>query len=467
MKPEAFIAVDFGAGSGRVIAGTIEGGILTMEEVHRFGNRQVTLLHRTYWDFPCLYADMTEGLRKAAAAYRIRSIGIDTWGVDFGLIDKHGNLLGNPISYRSEETAGSAAEFFAAHPDERLHYSEAGIQIMDINSIFRLDKMGRTDSEMLGCADKLLFMPDLFSYYLTGNANIEYTIATTSGLIDARTGGWNRRLIAEAGLPERLFGKIVQPGEVRGRLTEAVKRSIGVDYDVEVVATGSHDTASAVYATGRTYGEHRTAFLSSGTWSLLGAAIDKPVLNEEARQGGFTNEGGVGGCITFLQNITGLWILQCLMKEWENMGCGTDYETLIQEAENASIDSTIDVDDKRFHAPASMAKAIADYCREKGAKEPESRGECARVVLQSLALRYSRGIAALNALLPYPVERLQIIGGGSRNRLLNRLTGEATGLEIVAGPVEATAIGNIMTQAMGAKAITSVSDIKKIKEQTK
>lgn len=467
MNKEAFIAVDFGGGSGRVIAGIVEGDTLTMNEVSRFRNRQVTLRQRTFWDFPSLYADMTEGLRKAAATYHIRSIGIDTWGVDFGLIDKNGYLLGNPICYRSAEISGCAAEFFAIHPDEQRHYSEAGIQIMDINTLFRLAKMARTEPEMLQCADKMLFMPDLFSYYLTGTPDIEYSIATTSGLIDASTGNWNRRLITEAGLPERLFGKLVHPGEIRGRLTDAVKRAIGVDYDVDVVAVGSHDTASAVYATGRTFGEHRTAFLSSGTWSLLGAAIDSPILTEEARIKGFTNEGGVDRKITFLQNITGMWTLQCLMQEWESSGIGTDYDTLTREAEKAEISSTIDVDDRRFHAPDSMAKAIDGYCLETGQQRPKSRGEFTRVVLQSLAMRYSKGIAELNALLPRPVERLQIIGGGSRNRFLNRLTETTTGLEIVAGPVEATAIGNILTQAMSAKTIDTPLDIKNINAQQK
>lgn len=460
---EAFIAADFGGGSGRVMAGTIEGGTLTLQEIHRFENRQVRLGGHLYWDFLRLFDEMVRGLRKATdEGYRLRSVGIDTWGVDFALINAEGNMLGNPVCYRDDAVAGSAAVFFSNHGSESEHYAEAGIQIMDINSVFRLARMRDTDPSMVAAADRLLFTPDLFCYFLTGEPNNEYTIASTSGLLDARRRNWNRRLIDRIGLPQHLFGQIVMPGTVRGRLTEEVKARIGIDYDVDVVAVGSHDTASAVHCAGGDFETTRTAYLSSGTWSLLGVTVAEPILNEDARLAGFTNEGAIGGKIRFLQNITGLWILQQLIAQWKEEGMPTDYPTLLGDAEKAVTDAVIDVDDPTFHSPRSMSGAIVSYCRDRGMKAPHTQGEYVRCVLQSLAVRYKRGIEGLNALLPHPVERLHIIGGGSRNTLLNRLTAEATGLQVTAGPVEATAIGNIMLQAQTAGIITSPGDITEI-----
>lgn len=442
---QAYIAVDFGAGSGRVIAGTFgHDGELELHEIHRFQNRQVRLGESLYWDFPALFADMTEGLRKAAKEFHIASIGIDTWGVDFGLIDKHGHLIGNPICYRDAATEGLPEQTF---PGEEMnaHYAEAGIQVMAINTLYRLLSVKATMPDFLSIADKLLFMPDLFSYFLTGVANNEYTIASTSELLDAKSRDWNHRLIEHLGLPKHIFCPIVMPGTKRGMLTERVKAQIGIGYDVPVIAVGSHDTASAASIVEGC--EKRMAFLSSGTWSLLGAVIDEPILTEEARKAGFSNEGAVGGKIKFLQNITGLWILQRLVDQWQKEGLCTEYPYMIAEAEKADIDSIIDVDDPAFTAPADMQKAIADYCSAHSLKVPETQGEVVRVALQSLAHRYGKAIEGLNRLLPAPVEAIRIFGGGSRNGLLNRLTAEATGLEVVAGPVEATAIGNIMCQA--------------------
>lgn len=461
---EAFIAVDFGGGSGRVMAGCVSGQTLTLHEVRRFENRQVKLGLHTYWNFLSLFDEMVRGLADAVAAgYKIRSIGIDTWGVDFGFIDSKGNLLGNPICYRDEAVAGAADDFFTCGVTVAEHYSEAGIQIMDINSVFRLAKTMRTEPDIINAASRVLFTPDLFSYFLTGVATNEYTIASTSGLLDACTRGWNKELIRKAGLPEHLFGEIVMPGMVRGKLTEDIKSRIGIDYDVDVVAVGSHDTASAVHCVGGDYATSRTAYLSSGTWSLLGVTIDEPILTEEARSAGFTNEGAVGGKIRFLQNITGLWILQSLMGQWKDQGLSVEYSAMLSAAESAQIESVIDVDDQMFHSPRSMSDAIDNYCREHSMKVPAGQGEYVRVVLQSLAARYKKGIEALNRLLPHPVERLQIIGGGSRNGLLNRLTAEATGLEVSAGPVEATAIGNILVQAQASGVITSAKEITEFK----
>ncbi len=464
MNTRAFLAADFGGGSGRVIAGTVDGASLELDEVHRFPNNLVEMGGHVFWDFPALFRELIRGIRKAVEkGYEIAGIGVDTWGVDFGFIDKNGNLLMNPVSYRCPSISGCAERFFTEDYNRATHYSRAGVQIMDINSLYRLSEMKVWAEDVLNAADKILFMPDLFSFFLTGEANVEQTIASTSELIDPYSKDWNRQLIEQAGFPERLFGKLVAPGSVRGYLTADVMRQTGIDYAVPVFAVGSHDTASAVYASGADSEGEGSAFLSSGTWSLLGVVTPEPIINEEARMAGFTNETGVDGTTTFLQNITGLWIVQCLLREWEQKGERVEIGELIDEAEKSGFAATIDVDDAVFHNPKSMESAIKEYVSAHGDDEPSSRGDVMRCVMLSLADRYARGIEHLNRLLPKEVKRLHIIGGGSRNKFLNRLTAEATGLEIKAGPAEATAIGNILLQARAAGIIKKVSDIKEIK----
>lgn len=447
MAQKVHLAIDFGAGSGRVMAGWRQAdGSFAIEELHRFGNRPARLGKHVYWDFPALFEEMIEGLRRAVAkGFEIASVGVDTWGVDFGLIDNAGSIVGLPFCYRDESTVGYPERLAKARGAE-AHYAEAGIQVMPINTVYRLMSINDEQPRLLEAADRLLFMPDLFSFFLTGQPNVEYTIASTSELIDARTRQWNLPLIESLGLPTRLFGPIVMPGTVRGHLTDSVKKRIGLDasVDVPVVAVGSHDTASAIHAS---QADASTAFLSSGTWSLLGAVVDEPILTEDARVGDFTNEGAVGGKIKFLQNITGLWILQRLMAAWKENEPELGYAAIIDEGEAAALVATIDVDDPAFSNPESMERAIVDYCHTHGTPAPATRGEFVRCVLTSLAQRYKRGVDTLNALLPSPIRRINIIGGGSQNRLLNTLAAEATGLEIVAGPVEATAIGNIKLQA--------------------
>lgn len=459
-----YLAVDFGGGSGRVMAGTIDNGRLTLEEVYRFPNRQIRMGNYIYWDFLALFGEMKTGLRLAAhKGYSIKSIGIDTWGVDFGLIDRQGNLLGNMVCYRDPRTNGLPEELFG-HMDISRHYAEAGIQVMPINTLFQLYSMKKNGDVQLELADKLLFMPDLFSFFLTGVANNEYCIASTSEMLDARKRTWNYPLIDSLGLPERLFGEIVMSGTVRGKLKADIAEEIGMNGEVDVVAVGSHDTASAVFAVPAVTGgvNTRKAFLSSGTWSLLGVELDEPILTEEARLAGFTNEGGVGGKIRFLQNITGLWILQQLIAQWKERGEDAEYETLITAAENAEIDSIIRVDDEVFQSPLNMEKAIADYCREHRLAVPKTCGEYVLCILKSLAQRYKQGVTQLNSLLPSPVTQLHIIGGGCRNRLLNRLTEEALGIPVYAGPVEATAIGNILVQALACGEIKTRDEITEI-----
>lgn len=460
-----YLAIDFGGGSGRVIAGTITGEKgekkLTMQLVHRFQNRQVRLGNHVYWDFPALFEDMKTGLKKAAQlGLKVSGIAIDTWGVDFGFIDRDGNLVGNPVCYRDARTNGMAERFFA-DVDRTAHYAVNGTQVMEINTLFQLLSLKLADSPQLQIADKMLFTPDLFSYFLTGEANTEYTIASTSEMLDARKRDWDWQLIDSLGLPRHLFCPIVMPGTVRGRLRKDIAEETGLG-EVDVIAVGSHDTASAVAAVPATDDEQPVAFISSGTWSLLGVEINEPILTEEARRAEFTNEGGIGGKITFLQNITGLWFIQRLMAEWKEEGDEQQYDILLPAAEKAVIDTVIPVDDAAFQNPPSMQQAIIDYCNAHNLTAPTSKAETTRIVLQSLAAKYAEATSALNAMLPSPIKKLHIIGGGSQNKLLNRLTEEALGVPVEAGPVEATGIGNILTQALAKGEVSDIAEMRRI-----
>jgi len=446
----ACLAVDFGAGSGRVIAGEqLPDGQLRLTEVHRFGNRQVRLGDSLYWDFPALFAEMTEGIAKAVAqGFHILSVGIDTWGVDFGLLTEGGRLLSNPLCYRDSHTAGLPEHLWSDRDEVLAHFAESGIYPISINSLYQLVALKEREPQMFECAATLLFMPDLFAYFLTGEKSCERTIASTSELLLADRPEWNRKLISRLGLPERIFGKIVEPGTVKGHILPDVASRLGIDYDVPVIAAGGHDTACAVYASRLQSGGARQAFISSGTWSLFGMEIPQPVCTPAAYDSAYTNEGAVGGTVRILQNIPGMWILQQLVAKWTSQGTFEGYDKLIADAEAATIDSLIDVDDPAFVAPADMALAIAGYCREHGLAVPSAPAEYARVAIRSLARRYGKAIDGLNAILPADERptRINIVGGGSRNTFLNRLTAEATGLEVLAGPVEATAIGSLALQ---------------------
>ena len=459
MSKNVYLAADFGGGSGRVIAGWLDQGRIVMEEVHRFGNRQVRLGDHVYWDFPALFEDMKAGLKKAAAkGYNVKSIGIDTWGVDFGLIDRDGQLLGNPVCYRDARTAG-IPEQVAKIIDPTSHYATTGIQVMEINTLSQLYSM--KGSAQLDAAAHLLFMPDLFSYFLTGTINNEYCIASTSELLDAQKREWSWETIEALGLPKHIFGPIVMPGTVRGKLRADIAEETGLG-EVEVVAVGSHDTASAVAAVPAEEDGSLVAFLSSGTWSLLGVELAEPVLTEEARLAEFTNEGGVEGRIRFLQNITGLWILQRLMSEWKEQGEEQTFGELLPAAERAEITSLIPVADAAFMNPASMQQAICDYCEKTQQPVPANKAEMTRCVLQSLAKKYQEAIAGANPLLPAPISKLHIIGGGSQNALLNQLTADALGVPVWAGPVEATAMGNILVQAQAAGEVKDIADLRSV-----
>lgn len=443
--PEACLAIDFGAGSGRVIAGEMTpGGEVRLTEVHRFANRQVRLGDTLYWDFPALFAEMCDGISRAASRFRILSLGIDTWGVDFGLLTPEGRLLSLPLCYRDSHTAS----FHPTEAESRERFAQSGIYPLDINTLSQLIALKAREPEMLAMAGQLLFMPDLFAYFLTGFAACESTIASTSELLKAGTHEWNYPLIDSLGLPRRIFGHIIEPGTVRGNLTPEVAARLGIGYTVPVIAAGGHDTACAVYASRSLSDGEPQAFISSGTWSLFGMEVADPVVTDEAFRAAYTNEGAVGCTIRLLQNIPGLWILQQLVAQWTARGCFDGYDALLAAAEESTISSVVNVDDPAFVAPADMERALADYCRTHGMAVPGTTAEFARVAMLSLADRYRKAVDGLNSLVP-PARRprrINIVGGGSRNRFLNRLTEEATGLPVLAGPVEATAIGSLLLQ---------------------
>ena len=455
----AYLSIDFGANSGRVIVGYFLHDELILDEVHRFQNRLVKLGNHLYWDFLYLFDEMKTGMKLAAQkGYAVKSIGVDTWGVDFGLIDKDGNLLGNPVSYRDDRTLGLSDELFT-QIDKASHYRETGIQVMEINTLFQLYSMIKNESAVLKVADRLLFMPDLFSFFLTGVANNEYCIASTSELLDVHRKDWSKSLIKQLGLPSHLFGEIIQPGTVRGKLKSEIAKETGLDSNLNVVAVASHDTASAVLAIPSN--KKQIAFISSGTWSLIGAIVSEPIVTEKARLAQYTNEGGFES-IRFLRNITGLWILQSLMKEWGDEDNELTYDKMLQEADSASIETIIDVDDTSFINPKNMQQAIVDYCSKHQLVEPKNRGEYVRCVLESLATKYLEAFKNLQSLVPKPISELHIIGGGCQNELLNQLTANKLGIPVIAGPVEATAIGSILIQGLTNGEYSSLDEMKEV-----
>ena len=438
-----YVAVDLGASNGRVIVGTLENQRIELEEIWRFENKPISLHGRMFWDFLSLFDNVKTGLKLAFTKYggEIASIGVDTWGVDYGLIDKNGHLISNPICYRDSRTKGMVEKLMEIIDKGEL-YQRTGLQTMEINTLFQLLSSVTNEPEMLQYADKLLFMPDLFNYFLTGKAVNEYTEATTSQLFNPKDKNWELGLFEALGIP-MLMQDLVFPPTLLGMLSPHLADELGGN--AQVVAVGSHDTASAVVAA-NTPG---VAFISSGTWSLMGVKIDNPILTTTALEKDFSNEGIVMGKIGFLKNITGLWLLQSLVREWKDLGSWVSYESLLDDASRSTCMSTIDVDDARLVNPVRMSDVITQICRETGQVIPESMADYAMLVCRSLARKYSDVKQELEMCIASKINTIQIIGGGSQNELLNRLTAEICDCEVIAGPIEATAIGNILTQAIG------------------
>lgn len=459
-KTDSFLAFDLGAESGRAMLGELSGDSLVLREMHRFPNRMKEACGSLHWDIPGLFKNIRQGLTAASAAggSNLLSVGIDTWGVDFGLLASDGGLLGLPHTYRDNRTEGAVEEVLERIPAKRM-YELTGCQVLRINTIFQLYSMVRDKSPELAAAADLLFIPDLFNHFLTGERKTEFTFATTSGLYNPRRAGWEDELFDALGIPRAIMQQIVPPGTAVGALSEKVAREAGLDR-LPVVAPATHDTGSAVAAVPAL--EDGWAFISSGTWSLMGVEVREPVISEQARKANFTNEGGVGGTFRFLKNIMGLWLLQQCVRQWEKER-RVDYETLTVLASSATpFAALVNPDHGSFLNPPDMPAALGRFCRDTGQPEPGSQAEVTRCILESLALQYRCVLEELSAMATSPVRRLHVIGGGARNRLLCQFAADATGLPVTAGPVEATAIGNILVQAMALDRVSGMSEMRSI-----
>ena len=444
----SFLAFDCGATSGRAVLATFADGTFDMKEVYRFPSGIIELNGKYYWDVLAIYDHFRKCLAQLGQeGVRIDSIGIDTWGVDFGFVADDGSLVGNPRAYRDPYTDGIPEEVFRTVPREEL-YAATGIQIMNFNSIFQLYAQTKEGFAPLRCADKVLFMPDLLSYMLTGNKVCEYTIASTSGMMDQTSRQFDKALLEKLGIRTDVLLPITQPGTVIGTLRKEIAEACGVP-EVPVVAVAGHDTAAAIAAVPAA--DEKFAYLSSGTWSLMGIETPAPIVNAESTRLNFTNEGGIDGTTRFLKNITGMWILEQSRKVWAAAGRTYNYGELEKMARSeAGFPSVINPDDARFAAPANMVEAIDSYLRETGQRVPENDAQYVSCIYHSLARRYKEVVDMLQTFAPFPIEKLHVIGGGSANDTMSQWTADALGIPVVAGPTEATAIGNLMIQARAA-----------------
>ncbi len=460
MKSKRFLAFDLGATSGRSILGTLDNGRVHIKELTRFPNQMLQIGNHFHWNIYALFEHLKAGLTAAKKeGVTVSSIGIDTWGVDFALLAKDGSVLGAPYAYRDPHTSGMPEKFFDIVP-RRTVYALTGIQVMNFNSLYQLFALKQAGSSLLEAATEMLFMPDALAYLLTGNKVVEYTIASTSQILNPRTKQFEASLLEAAGVSPSILGHIVKPGHVIGTLTDALADESELG-KVPVIAVAGHDTASAVAAVPAE--NERFAFLSSGTWSLMGIEVKDPIINDETYELNYTNEGGIEGTTRFLRNITGMWLLEQCLKEWKKEGIIYEYEKLVKMAESApAFESLIDPDHASFANPASMTRAITEYCLATGQSAPSEHAEFVRCIFESLSLKYKAVLSKFKQLAPFPIEKLHVIGGGSKNPLLNQWTANALGLPVIAGPSEATAIGNIMIQAMAAGEVDSLQEMRRI-----
>ena len=459
-----FLAIDLGAETGRAILGTLEGGRLTLEELHRFPNTPVRLLTGLYWDTLRLFHEIRQALSICGRERKLAldGIGIDTWGVDFGLLGSDGALVDDPRHYRDSRTNGMLEKTFAVVPRQEI-FAETGIQFMPLNTLYQLHAMRLSGSPALNAATKLLFMPDLFNYWLTGEMRAEVSIASTSQFYNPVKKQWASGLFRRLDLPERILPELMLPGTRLGTLLPEIAESSGLSSNVPVYATACHDTASAVAAV-PAEGDG-WCYISSGTWSLMGVELDAPVINQQSLALNFTNEVGAGNKIRFLKNIAGLWLLQECRRAWTLAGHEHNYEELSKLAALAPSAREL-IDPDAFPEPGRMPERIAEYCRARGWQAPDQPGGMTRLILESLASTYRKVLNNLEALLSRPINRVHIVGGGSRNQLLNQLAANATGRTIIAGPAEATAAGNILVQAIGAGAVSGLSEARQIVERS-
>ena len=457
LRMKYFFAVDLGATSGRTLLSSFDGNKVDMRELTRFRNPIIPMGGHLYWDLPMLYHEVLLGLRKAAEeGVELTSIGIDTWGCDFAFFGKDGQLLGLPHCYRDPHTEGAQQKFFERMPAEEI-YSRTGIQFMDFNSLFQLDTIRRNGGSSLEAAEKVLFIPDAVMYMLTGEAVCEYTVASTSQMLNPVTGDLDEDILKTLGVAREKFGRMVRPGTVVGRLTPQVQEFTGLGA-VEVVAVAGHDTGSAVASVPAEDEEY--AYLSCGTWSLLGIETPDAIMTQESFRHNFTNEGGIEGTTRFLKNICGMWIFEQCRPELKDAPEAVG--ELVALCEESSIGSLIDPDAPCFAHPASMRAAIDGYCSRTGQDIPQTAGDYCRVIFRSLALRYRQVVDILRGFAPFEIKRLHVIGGGSLNRYLMQYAADALNMPVICGPVEGTALGNVLVQLKTAGMVSTLPQMRAI-----
>ncbi len=454
------LAIDLGASSGRGIVGSFDGKKLSLCENHRFSNDPVIVNGRMYWDILRIFHEIKQSITKTVIAGEgIRSIGIDTWGVDYGLIDRHGRLLANPTHYRDRRTAGVIARASEKMSMQEL-YSIAGIQCLEFNTVFQLYADLCDDPTLFDRAERMLNVPDLLNYFLTGKMANEYTILSTGALLDAKTRGYSDEILSKFGIPRRLFGNIVSPGTRLGKLLPQILEETGKT-DAEVMSVASHDTASAVIAVPTQ--EKDFIYISSGTWSLMGTELSEPLINPDSERLNLTNEGGAMNTIRFLKNIMGLWLIQESRRQWRREG--NEYSFAQMEAwakECKPLQSLIDPDDASFATPGNMPERIREFCRRTGQHVPESVGEVVRCIYESLALKYRKTAESIEDLMGKRAKVIHVVGGGTKDKFLSQMTADACGIPVAAGPEEATAIGNLMMQAIAAGEVANLSEARQV-----
>ncbi|MDR2382939.1 MAG: rhamnulokinase [Prevotellaceae bacterium] len=459
-KVHHFLAFDLGATSGRSILATLQDGKIVLKELTRFPNKIIRAGDKYYWNIYSLFEELKNGLRVAGnEKIKIDSVGIDTWGVDFVYVADDGTFLGLPRAYRDPYTNGAPEDYFTKIARKEV-YELTGIQIMNFNSLFQLYAAAKESSSALNTAKNILFMPDALSYMLTGNKVCEYTIASTSQILNPRTKEFESKLFEPVGISPSVMLPLAMPGKIIGNILESIQLECGIE-TTPVIAVAGHDTASAIAAIPAE--NEKFAYLSSGTWSLMGIEVKQPIISEQSFALNFTNEGGIEGTTRFLKNITGMWLLEQCRKEWESQGKSYTYDEIVRMSDSVDgFRSIIEPDYAGFANPASMTEAIAAYCTETNQNVPGNHAEYIRCIFDSLALKYKYVLDCLRQVAPFEIERLHVIGGGSQNRLLNQLIANSIGLPVIAGPSEATAIGNVMVQAKGLGIVNSLSEMRAI-----
>jgi len=461
---QIYLAIDLGAESGRVMAGLFDGTQVRLEELHRFPNGPVQLADTMRWDLMRLWSEIQSGLAKAAVRFgqSITSVGVDTWGVDFVLLSKTGEMLGQAYHYRDRRTQGVMEQTFHRVPRSEI-FSQTGLQFMEINSLYQLVAMNQSNAPLVEQADRFLMIPDFFHWLLSGSRVVEFTNATTSQMFHPTNRTWAFDLLRQFNLPTQMFGDVVDPGTKLGTLRDEVARRAGLPR-LNVVAPATHDTGAAVAAVPtENTGRANWAYISSGTWSLMGLELPHAVLSQRALELNVTNEGGIDGTYRLLKNIMGLWLVQECRRSFERNGTAYDYGLLAQVARDAKpFRAFVDPDDRAFLAPQDMPEAMRDWCRQTNQEVPDTEGGIVRCALESLALKYRTVLGWLEELSGEPVEVIHIVGGGTQNELLNQFTSNATGRPVITGPIEATALGNILIQARTAGAVGSLHEIRSV-----